>query len=160
MHTCSAAGPIITTYTRQRTESICRWGRIEPQFYGAFVAKLGLDLHRFLPAGYPNENCATVAHDWPALKAELTAIFKTRTRDAWIALFEDSDVCVTPVLTLAEAMEHPHNRARESFIEIQACGSKRLPRDSIVRSRPNPRRLRISAPTPTRSRKSGAWSRL
>lgn len=92
---------------------------IEPQFYGAFVAKLGLDLHRFLPAGYPNENCATVAHDWPALKAELTAIFKTRTRDAWIALFEDSDVCVTPVLTLAEAMEHPHNRARESFIEIQ-----------------------------------------
>ncbi len=92
---------------------------IEPQFYRAFVAKLGLDPNRFLPAGYPNQDYATVAHDWPALKAELQIIFKTRTRDAWVAFFEDSDLCVTPVLTLGEAMEHPHHRARRSFIEIQ-----------------------------------------
>jgi len=92
---------------------------IEPQFYRAFVEKLGVDPHRFLPAGYPNEDYATVTRDWPALKSELQAIFKMRTRDAWVAFFEESDVCVTPVLTLAEAMEHAHNRARGSFIEVQ-----------------------------------------
>lgn len=109
---------------------------IEPQFYRGFVAKLGLDPHRFLPAGYPNENYATVTHDWPALKAELQTIFKLRTRDAWVALFEDSDVCVTPVLTLAEAMEHPHHRARGSFIEIQGV-QQQAPAPRFSRTAPS-----------------------
>jgi alpha-methylacyl-CoA racemase len=121
---------------------------IEPQFYREFVAKLGVDPNRFLPAGYPNEDYAIVTHDWSALKSELQTIFKLRTRDAWVALFEDSDVCVTPVLTLAEAMQHPHNRARGSFLDIQG----------VQQQAPAPRFSRTVPSKPTASAVVGAES--
>ena len=49
---------------------------------------------------------------WPALRACIAARFATRTRDEWAAQFEGTDACVSPVLTLAEAEAHAHNRAR------------------------------------------------
>ena len=64
---------------------------IEPQFYGAFLATMGLDPDRYLPAGYPNQGRQAVDQDWPKLKEELAVIFKTRTRDEWMDLFADSD---------------------------------------------------------------------
>ncbi len=91
---------------------------IEPQFYGAFLSKMGLDTERWKQAGYPAHDARIVEQEWPALKLELAARFKTKTRDEWCALFAGSDACVTPVLTLAEAAEHPHNRARQAFIEV------------------------------------------
>jgi len=91
---------------------------IEPQFYGELLEKLGLEGGRWLAAGFPAHDVETVERDWPALKAELTAIFKLKTRDEWCELFAGSDACVTPVLTLAEAALHPHNRARRAFIEV------------------------------------------
>ena len=53
-----------------------------------------------------------------ALKDKLAAIFKTKTRADWDALLEHSDVCYAPVLTMSEAREHPHNSARQTFVEV------------------------------------------
>jgi alpha-methylacyl-CoA racemase len=44
--------------------------------------------------------------------------FKAKTRDEWSEVFEGSDACFAPVLSFSEAREHPHNRAREAFVEI------------------------------------------
>jgi alpha-methylacyl-CoA racemase len=91
---------------------------IEPQFYGTFLEKLGLSGDRWIKAGYPAHSPQTVEQDWPALKLELAQIFRGRSRDEWCELFADCDACVTPVLTLKEAALHPHNRARNAFIEV------------------------------------------
>ena len=56
-------------------------------------------------------------------------MFKTKTRDEWCAELEGTDVCFAPVLTIAEAREHPHNVARGTFIE----------RDGVGQPRPAPR---------------------
>jgi alpha-methylacyl-CoA racemase len=96
-------------------------GAIEPQFFAALIAGLGLDPTR----------CAD-RHDparWPALKAELQAVFLTRPRDAWCSVFDGTDACVAPVLDLAKAPLHPHNRARDTFVE----------RDGIAQPAPAPR---------------------
>jgi alpha-methylacyl-CoA racemase len=81
-------------------------GALEPQFYSALLAGLGLSAQEA-----PQYDMA----NWPALHDRLEAIFATRDRDDWAALFEGTDACVTPVLTLAEAPHHPHNAARNTF---------------------------------------------
>ena len=81
---------------------------IEPKFYAELLRRLGLD-----PATLPQ----APRRDWSAHKAELAAVFRTRTRDEWMAAFEGSDACVAPVLDLDEAPRHPHNRARETFVQ-------------------------------------------
>ena len=53
---------------------------------------------------------------WPALKEKLAAVFKSRTRDEWCKIMEGSDVCFAPILTMSEATQHPHMKAREVFI--------------------------------------------
>ena len=52
------------------------------------------------------------------LKDKLTALFATKTRDEWCALMEMTDVCFAPVLSLAEAPQHPHNVERETFLSV------------------------------------------
>jgi alpha-methylacyl-CoA racemase len=82
-------------------------GSLEPQFWEAMVTLMGLkDL--------PDRNDRA---QWPALRARLTAEFKSRTRAEWEAIFEGSDACVSPVLSPAEAAAHPHNVARGAFVE-------------------------------------------
>src|ERR1700761_3104657 len=68
---------------------------IEPQFYRTFLDKLGLNEERWLAAGYPAYNTRIVEQDWPRLKAELAALFRTKTRDEWCTIFADVDACVT-----------------------------------------------------------------
>ena len=85
-------------------------GAIEPQFYAALLAKLEL-----APGTLPNRDDRT---QWDALRAVFAKVFRTRARDEWATLFADSDACVAPVLTLAEAPEHPHNVARGTFVEV------------------------------------------
>jgi alpha-methylacyl-CoA racemase len=111
---------------------------IEPQFYAEMLGKLGLGGDRWRAAGFPAHDVATVERDWPALKAELTAVFRTKTRDEWCELFAGSDACVTPVLTLAEAAEHPHNRARRAFIEV----------NGVLQNAPAPRFSRTAPLSP------------
>jgi alpha-methylacyl-CoA racemase len=74
---------------------------------------------------------------WPALRAELTRVFKTRTRDHWCSLLEGTDVCFAPVLSVQEAMTHPHNVARGTFIEVGGV-PQNAPAPRFSRSKPGP----------------------
>jgi alpha-methylacyl-CoA racemase len=85
-------------------------GAIEPQFYAELLERLGLD--DVDPAGQYDHRV------WPELKARVAAHIKTRSRAAWQALLEGTDVCFAPVLSLAEAAGHPHNAARGLFVEV------------------------------------------
>jgi alpha-methylacyl-CoA racemase len=82
-------------------------GALEPQFHAALMAGLDLTVEEF-----PQYDFA----GWPAQHARLAAIFATRDRDDWAARFAGTDACVTPVLTLGEAPDHPHNAARGTFV--------------------------------------------
>lgn len=85
-------------------------GAIEPQFYAELLDRLGL-AGEDLPAQMD-------AAQWPTMKDRFAAVFRTRTRDDWVEVFEGSDACVAPVLSPAEAPDHPHNRARGTFTEV------------------------------------------
>ena len=80
---------------------------IEPQFYSRFLDVAGLN-----DAMFKNQWNKAL---WPEQKQGLEEFFSTRSRDAWCVLFADHDICVAPVLSLAEAQQHPHNRARNAF---------------------------------------------
>ncbi|MFD3380235.1 MULTISPECIES: CaiB/BaiF CoA transferase family protein [unclassified Streptomyces] len=83
-------------------------GALEGQFYEEFVRLLGL------------EEYVSARKDlsrWAELREALAARFKTRTRDEWTAVFEGSDACVAPVLSLREAPHHPHLAARGTFTD-------------------------------------------
>jgi alpha-methylacyl-CoA racemase len=83
-------------------------GAIEPQFYAEFRRVVGLD--------DPKWDRQMDPRGWPALKAELTTLFLSRTRDEWVALFAGHDICFAPVLGFDEAAAHPHNVARHAFV--------------------------------------------
>jgi len=85
-------------------------GAIEPQFYAELLERLGLAGEE-LPGQMDRDQ-------WPAMKARLAAIFAGRTRAEWEAVFEGSDACASPVLSLAEAPAHPHNVHRGTFTEV------------------------------------------
>ncbi len=95
-------------------------GAIEPQFWAELVERLGLEGD--LPSQYD-------ASSWPAMKERLADVFRRKTRDEWCELFERTDACLAPVLSLAEAPNHPHAQARRSFVEV----------DGIVQPAPAPR---------------------
>ncbi|HTQ99678.1 MAG TPA: CoA transferase [Candidatus Acidoferrum sp.] len=94
---------------------------IEPQFFRNLIGVLGLD------AAWIEQQWDRA--QWPQQKRQLADLFATRPRDEWSALFADVDACVVPVLSLAEAREHPHNVARRAFVE----------RDGILQPAPAPR---------------------
>ncbi|SMF69701.1 CaiB/BaiF CoA transferase family protein [Allosphingosinicella indica] len=75
-------------------------GAIEPHFFAALSDRLALKSAQFDPA----------------LRDELTVLFRTRPRDAWLALLDGADACAAPVLSMADAPRHPHNAARGTFI--------------------------------------------
>lgn len=85
-------------------------GSIEPQFYAELLRLTGLDGEE-LPWQHDKSQ-------WPALKERLASVFRTRTRDEWCEVMEGTDVCFAPVLTMNEAPHHPHNVARETFIDV------------------------------------------
>jgi alpha-methylacyl-CoA racemase len=106
-------------------------GPIEPQFFAAFVAGLGLDA-----ADLPAQLDAT---RWPELKARIAGVLATDTRDAWVERFAGTDACVTPVLSLEEAPQHQHNVARRTFIDV----------GGIVEPAPAPRFARAATAPPS-----------
>ncbi|HEX4866359.1 MAG TPA: CaiB/BaiF CoA-transferase family protein [Acidimicrobiales bacterium] len=85
-------------------------GSIEPQFYAELLRLTGLEGEE-LPYQHDRSQ-------WPALKERLAAIFATKTRDEWCQIMEGTDVCFAPVLSLAEAPNHPHNVERQTFLEL------------------------------------------
>src|SRR5690606_31053249 len=84
-------------------------GPIEPQFYAEFLERVGL-AGEDLPA--PNDPAGV-----DALKARFAEVFRAKTREEWCAELEGTDVCFAPVLTMGEAAEHPHIRARGTIVE-------------------------------------------
>ena len=85
-------------------------GSIEPQFYSQLLEKLEIDDDQF--KDQHNKEL------WPELKEKMAAKIKLKSRSEWIEIFSGTDACVSPVLSMKEAQEHPHNIAREAFINI------------------------------------------
>ncbi len=113
-------------------------GAIEPKFYAELLNGLGL---HDLPAR--DDRAA-----WPELRARLADAFISHPRDHWAGIFEHTDACVTPVLTLAEAAQHPHLVARGTFMEI----------DGVVQPMPAPRFSRTIPATPAPQADPPDWS--
>lgn len=86
-------------------------GSIETKFYAELLRLTGLESERL-----PRQNDRSF---WPALQERLAAIFRTKTRDEWCHIMEGSEVCFAPVLNMQEASSHPHNRERETFVEVE-----------------------------------------
>lgn len=85
-------------------------GAIEPQFWAVLLQALDL-------AGDPDCTAQLDRSAWPAAKAKIAAAFRSRTRAEWCARLEAIDACFAPVLSMQEAVQHPHNRARGTFVE-------------------------------------------
>jgi len=85
---------------------------IEAKFYDLLLEKTGLKDEENLPDQFDQSQ-------WPEMSKRLAAVFKTKTRDEWCEIMEGSDVCFAPVLTFNEAPDHPHNKARGTFIDVE-----------------------------------------
>ena len=85
-------------------------GSLEPQFYAELVTRLGLTEELEL-AGQMNQTT------WADQRDKFTSLFLTKTRDEWCEVLEMTDVCFAPVLTMNEAAEHPHLKARNTIVE-------------------------------------------
>jgi alpha-methylacyl-CoA racemase len=91
-----------------------RWvsiGSIEPQFYALLLEKTGLEDPEF---ARQHDRAA-----WPDLHDRLARVIATKTREEWTEIMGGTDVCFAPVLTLDEAPRHPHNAARQTFVEVK-----------------------------------------
>ncbi|MFD1613302.1 CaiB/BaiF CoA transferase family protein [Sphingomonas tabacisoli] len=95
-------------------------GCLEPQFYAACLAGLGLD-----PATHPQYP----ASRWPEMAEAFARCFRGKTRDQWAELFAGTDACITPVLSFEEAPNHDHNLSRRSYADV----------DGVAQAAPAPR---------------------
>ena len=111
-------------------------GAIEARFYEKLIQGLGLD-----PSSLPDQN--DTGH-WPEMMERFAEIFKTKTRDEWMEIFEGTDACVAPVLDLNETANHPHNTQRKVFLELEG----------ILQPRPAPRLSRTPGSAGTIPRRS------
>ncbi len=98
-------------------------------------------VRRHLAAGFPAQRAS-----WPDAHAAIAAAVRTRTRDEWAAVFDGTDACVAPILSLAEAARHPHNVARGSFITV----------DGVEQNAPAPRFSRTPAAPVRAPHRAGA----
>lgn len=105
-------------------------GAVEQKFQDELYKLLGLD--DLIGVALPRDQ-------WPSVKERVAAVIRTRTRKEWTELFEVTDTCTSPVLTPAEARQHPHNAARTAFVEL----------DGISQPAPAPRFSRTPAEIPT-----------
>jgi len=96
-------------------------GTIEPEFYNELLRLLGLEAQSL-----PNQ---MDRKSWQEMRGHFQNVFKTRTRDEWCAIMEGANSCFAPVLSMEEAPNHPHNKARGTFIEI----------DGVIQPGPAPR---------------------
>jgi len=98
--------PFYTTY-RTSDNRFVAVGALEPQFFGELLEKLGLVASE-LPPQLDRKG-------WPELREAFGDVFVTRSREEWSRVFEGSDACVAPVLSMSESAEHSHLRARSTF---------------------------------------------
>jgi alpha-methylacyl-CoA racemase len=117
-------------------------GALEPIFFSALLDGLDIDPRDLGEQGQRS--------NWPKMREVFRRAFAGRTRDEWATHFAGSDACVTPVLTFAEAVRHPHLAARSTYIEV----------DGVFQAAPSPRFSRTPAPVPTKSKGSTALQEL
>ena len=95
-------------------------GAIEPQFHAVLVKGLG-------PAGGCVSGRRWIAAKWPEYSQRVAEVVKTKTRDEWMKVFDGTDACVAPVLSMDEAPKHPHNAERSNFrggVRRDAAGTR------------------------------------
>ena len=107
-------------------------GALEPRFYADLLMRLGLTDPAF--------SRQMDKRQWPELKRRLAALFVTRPRAHWAELLEGTDACFAQVLDMDEAPQHPHNVARDTFIEIDGV-SQPAPAPRFSRTVPEVRSL-------------------
>ena len=117
-------------------------GSIEPQFYALLLEKTGLSGDSELANQMDRAQ-------WPRLKQKLAEVFKTKTRAQWNEIMEGTDVCYAPVLRMSEAAQHPHNVARNTFIEVAG----------VTQPAPAPRYSRTATDLPTAPAHAGQHTR-
>jgi alpha-methylacyl-CoA racemase len=115
-------------------------GALEPQFYAELVERLGL-------AGKLPDRYDVDRHD--ELRAALVARFRERTQAEWAEVFDGTDACCTPILPLTEAAEHPHLKARGTY----------MTRDGVLQPAPAPRFSRTAPSLSTGPSVPGGQSR-
>lgn len=94
---------------------------LEKRFFKVLLQRLGLD--------DIDPEAQYTQSEWGGLRRRFAAVFQTRTRDEWCTILQHADTCFAPVLELHEAMEHPHNKARKTFVKV----------DGIAQPAPAPR---------------------
>ncbi len=114
-------------------------GSIEPQFYQLLLDKTGLAADTDLPRQMSREN-------WPLMQEKLAAVFAGKSRDEWDQIMLGTDICYAPVLDFDEAVAHPHNVARQTFVEA----------DGVTQAAPAPRFSRTAPQMPAASVAPGA----
>jgi alpha-methylacyl-CoA racemase len=115
-----SGAPFYDTYETKDGKYVAL-GSLEPQFYAELIRKLGL-VGEELPAQMDPSG-------WDALRTRFTDLFKTKTRAEWDEVLLGSDACYAPVLTMTEATEDAHMKARQTIIE----------RDGVPQPAPAPR---------------------
>jgi alpha-methylacyl-CoA racemase len=88
----------------------------EPKFYAnllRLIAPLGFD--DLAPEAQMDMS------QWPALRDRFARLFRTKTRDEWVAFFAGTEICFAPALPMSEARTHPHNVEREMFVDVEGA---------------------------------------
>ncbi len=85
-------------------------GALEPKFWQELLQILCISPDEFPPRDD--------RRGWPAIRTRLSTVFRLETRDHWTRLFEGSDACVSPVLSLSEAATHPHHQHRATYVVV------------------------------------------
>jgi len=122
-------------------------GPLEAHFYMELIERLGKDKEVFVNEwfGCPDADISK----FPELEKKMQEIFITKTRDEWVKVFEGSNACFAPILTFEEAQQHPHIKARNTYISI----------DGTVQAAPTPRFSRTQSDMPQRPRMAGEDTR-
>ena len=84
-------------------------GSIEPQFYRLLLDTLGIDPDA--------EGASQSKEDWQRMREQLRQTFLREPQSHWCELMEGTDICFAPVLSMADAPEHPHNKDRSVFVK-------------------------------------------
>lgn len=109
-------------------------GSVENRFYKTLLTITGLDKQHLPSRDDPSA--------WPQLSAKLREVIRSKTRSEWVQLMENTDACFAPVLSVDEAQEHPHMKARNIFVEsdgiVQPAPAPRFSRSTPSIRRPPP----------------------
>jgi alpha-methylacyl-CoA racemase len=113
-------------------------GALEPKFYRELLQKCGLGDDAEFDPQFDQAK-------WPDQKKRFSELFRSRNRDQWCEILEGTDACFAPVLNLSEAPSHPHNRARQTFVDV----------DGVIQPAPAPRFSKMKRDLPARPPATG-----